>query len=142
MNNRVVDMRCLRSLFLLLFGCGSGAGSSTQAVSDASSPNDSGACVQIDSSTGNVRVCTEYLPGNQAIVPAARDACTGVINGYASHWDTLCPANPVNGCKYPPGTFGVPGVQVVWYYLTAGGCTTEGTTITPEGYTFADAGTS
>ena len=93
-------------------------------------------------STGNVRACTEYLPGNQAIVPAARDACTGVINGYASHWDPLCPASPVNGCKYPPGTFGVPGVQVVWYYLTAGGCATEGTTITPEGYTFADAGTS
>jgi hypothetical protein len=124
-----------------LVGCGSGAASSSTSPADASSSDDVGACIQVDSA-GSVRACTEYLPGNQAVIPAARSGCTGTNSGYTQQWASACPPEPVNGCQYPPGVFGVPGGQIVWYYQSAGGCTSEGTLIHPDGTPLVDAATT
>jgi hypothetical protein len=138
--NCAVAMRHLlsRSVWLLVIGCGSG--SSSTSLGDASSSSDVGACVQTDPSTGSAFACTEYLPGNQTILPVARDNCTGTSSGYTNHWATSCPADRINGCKYPPGAFGVPGGQIVWYYQSAGGCATGGTLVNPDGSPLTDAG--
>jgi hypothetical protein len=101
-------------------------------VTDAGDASRTGACMT-DETDGGLFTCVEYPAGNESVLAAVEQGCPLGPSGYVSTWAAACPTGQVNGCLYPPGAFGAPAGETVWYYERAGGCTSDGTTIGPPG---------